>query len=64
MEYRTSLPLHQTEGLEAIYGGGGKKKSKGSNRTIKQKRRAHRKQLKACGKKPSGSCKVVNRIRS
>jgi hypothetical protein len=62
MQYRTSLPLHRTEGLEAIYGGGGKNKSKSNNRTLKQKRKAHNKQLKACGKRTFG-CKVVNRRR-
>lgn len=63
MQYRTSLPLHRTEGLEAIYGVGGKNKSKSNNRTLRQKRKAHRKQLKACGKRTLGNCKVVNRRR-
>jgi hypothetical protein len=53
MNYRTSQPLHPTElGCPP-----------NCNRSVKTKRKAHSKQLKKCGKKTLGSCKVVNRKR-
>jgi len=61
MNYRTSLPLHETEFLDEWPKKKRKNKSKGNNRSIKDKRRAHKKQLKKCGKKTLGSCKVVKR---
>lgn len=60
MNYRTSLPLHETE-FNDWPKKKRKKKSKGNNRSIKDKRKAHSKQLKKCGKKTYGSCKVVKR---
>ncbi len=60
MNYRTSLPLHETEFNDWPRK---KKKSKGNNRSVKAKRKDQKKKLKKCGKKPLGSCKVVNRKR-
>lgn len=58
MNYRTSLPLHETEFNDWPWK---KKKSKGNNRSVKTKRKAHKRQLKNCGKRTLGNCKVIKR---